>query len=306
MVAGAKVWREGDATRGHGRRRLQRKTWAMELSPPELLIVMPVFNEQASVRKAVLEWFEEIENWTEKFVFLAINDGSTDGTARILVRLRDHLGPRFELLDQANCGHGQSCLRGYRVAAERGVPFVFQIDSDGQCDPQYFFKFWRQRETFDVIYGHRTRREDGSRRVVASGVVKLFLLILFRVWCADANVPYRLMRTAAIAPFLPRVQRDFSLANIGLAVWLRKNKAVVRHGAVPIHFRPRYGGEPAVSFGKVGAKAGELFRQLRGMLRGDETVNQNAVRGLAAGNRPDRNGPFPGVAAARPSSNADS
>lgn len=233
---------------------------------PELLVVMPVFNEQASVRKVVLEWFQEIENWTENFVFLAINDGSTDGTPRILERLREQLGPRFEILDQENRGHGQSCLRGYRIAAEREVPFVFQIDSDGQCDPQYFFRFWRLREKFDVIYGRRTHRDDGLRRVFASAVVELFLKVFFFVRCVDANVPYRLMRTAAIDPFLSQVQREFSLANIGLAVLLRKNKHRVRHGDVPIHFRERYGGEPAVSFGKFGLKAGELYRQLRIML----------------------------------------
>jgi glycosyltransferase involved in cell wall biosynthesis len=46
----------------------------------ELLIVMPVYNEEASVRKVVLEWFTEIEQWTEKFTFLIIDDGSKDST----------------------------------------------------------------------------------------------------------------------------------------------------------------------------------------------------------------------------------
>src|SRR4051812_47123881 len=119
---------------------------------PELMIVMPIYNEQASVRKVSLEWFQEVENWTEDFVLLAINDGSTDATARVLARLREQLGPRLEILEQPNQGHGQTCLNGYRLALERGIPFVFQIDSDGQCDPQYFFRFWRERETYDVIY----------------------------------------------------------------------------------------------------------------------------------------------------------
>jgi len=30
------------------------------------MIVMPVYNEQASVRKVVCEWFAEVENWTEQ------------------------------------------------------------------------------------------------------------------------------------------------------------------------------------------------------------------------------------------------
>lgn len=56
---------------------------------PELAIVMPVYNEQASIRKVVREWFEEIQNWTENFVFLVIDDGSKDRTLDILQTLRE-------------------------------------------------------------------------------------------------------------------------------------------------------------------------------------------------------------------------
>jgi dolichol-phosphate mannosyltransferase len=228
----------------------------------QLLIVMPVYNEQASVRKVVLEWFHEVENWTENFVFLAINDGSTDGTAQILLRLRDQLGPRFEILDQTNKGHGQSCLVGYREACRRDVPFVFQIDSDGQCDPQYFFRFWRERKKFDVIYGHRKKREDGWRRVVASQVLRAALLLGARVNCVDANVPYRLMRTTNLEKILDRIPQDFFLANVALAVLLRRDSAW-HHASIPIRFRERYGGEPSVKLAKFGEKARELTNQLQ-------------------------------------------
>lgn len=233
--------------------------------PPALLIVMPVFNEQASVRKVVLEWFHEVENWTEDFVFLAINDGSTDGTRAILNRLRETLGPRFEILNQDNRGHGQSCLVGYRQAVERGIPFVFQIDSDGQCDPQFFFRLWRKRNDCDVIYGVRKRRDDGWRRVLASIVLRLFILGFFGRNCVDANVPYRLLRTSRIERFLDRIAPDFNLANIGLAILLRGDKNC-RHGYVPIRFRERYGGEPSVKLSLFGRKAFELYRDIRRML----------------------------------------
>ncbi len=234
---------------------------------PELLIVMPVYNEQASVRKVVSEFFAEIENWTENFVFLALDDGSRDGTPQVLARLREQLGPRFESLRHENRGHGQTCLAGYRAAVERGIPFVLQIDSDGQCDPQYFFRFWRLREKADVVYGVRTRRDDGFRRLLASMVLRLFLLAGFGTLCLDANVPYRLLRTEKLAPFLARIPVSFSLANIGLAVLLKSDPAVT-HAHVPIHFRERYGGEPSVKLALFGRKALELYRDIRGMLRG--------------------------------------
>ena len=233
--------------------------------PPELLAVMPVFNESASIRKVVNEWFTELENWTGRFVFLVINDGSADGTGAILQQLRIKFGERLEVLERENRGHGQSCLQGYRMAIERGIPFVFQLDSDGQCDPQYFFRFWRDRHKFDVIYGVRRRRDDGWRRVVASMVLRFVLLVFTRANCADANVPYRLMQTASCADAINRVHAQFFLANVGLAVLLRHQPAI-RQGSVPIRFRERYGGEPSVPLAKFATRAVEMVRQLRDLL----------------------------------------
>jgi glycosyltransferase involved in cell wall biosynthesis len=228
--------------------------------PLDLAIILPVYNEQASVRKVVLEWFQEIENWTENFTFLCLNDGSTDDTLKILTRLRDQLGPRLEILTHTNRGHGQTCLVGYRLACERHIPHVLQIDSDGQCDPQYFFRFWRLREKFDVIYGVRTRRDDGWRRVLASLILKTVLLATQSVHCADANVPYRLIRTEKLLPILEKIPPDFFLANVALAVLLKKSRWTHHH--IPIRFRERYGGEPSVKLGKFSEKAVELISQL--------------------------------------------
>jgi dolichol-phosphate mannosyltransferase len=227
---------------------------------PVLALVMPVFNEQASVRKVVLEWFQELENWTEDFVFWAIDDGSTDNTSLILERLREQLGPRLEVIQRANKGHGQTCLEGYRMACERGIPWVLQIDSDGQCDPQYFFRLWRLREKADVIYGYRFRRDDGWRRGLASVVLKCVLLLVARTYCIDANVPYRLMRTKNLDSVLATIPAHFFLSNVALAVQLRRNHWT--EASVPIRFRERYGGEPSVTLGKFGEKALELITQI--------------------------------------------
>ncbi len=230
--------------------------------PPDLMIIMPAYNEQASVRKVVMEWFQEVENWTENFIFLAIDDGSKDRTAQVLGRLREQIGPRLEICVQTNRGHGQSCLAGYRTAIERKASFILQIDSDGQCDPQYFFRFWRMRDQYDVIYGNRVRRDDGWRRIVASIILKWTLFIFARALCADANVPYRLMRTEKLASIISKIPADFFLANVALAVLLRREPDV-RHHAIPIRFRERYGGEPSVALGKFGEKARELIAQIR-------------------------------------------
>jgi dolichol-phosphate mannosyltransferase len=226
------------------------------------MIVMPVYNEQASVGKVTVEWFQEIDKWIEHFVFMAINDGSTDSTLEILYRLKEQLGDRLEIIDRANQGHGQSCLQGYRIACERKIPWVMQIDSDGQCDPQYFSRLWRLREQYNVIYGYRFRRDDGWRRSLASTVLKMVVLVFGGVYCVDANVPYRLMQTKELMEKVERIPSTFFLANVALSILLARDRSW-RHGSVPIRFKKRYGGEPHVTLSTFRSKAEELIRQIR-------------------------------------------
>jgi len=235
----------------------------MSQDPPKLLVVLPVFNEEASITSVVYPWFEILESEVGDFVMLAIDDGSVDETPQLLARLSDELGPRFEFRSRPNRGHGQSCIEGYREAITREIPHVFQIDSDGQCDPAYFPDFWRLRNEFDVIYGIRDRK-DGVRRVIASTILRCSLRLGFGVDCADANVPYRLMNARACQDAIMEIPHDFMLANIALAVGLKRRPAI-REGGVPIVFQPRFGGEPSVPFSKFALRAVELFGQLRTM-----------------------------------------
>lgn len=221
---------------------------------------MPVFNEHCSISRVVHDWFAILDRSVDDFILLSINDGSTDDTETILGSLKSELGSRLEIISRPNRGHGQTCLQGYRIALERNIPHILQIDSDGQSDPVHFPEFWACRERFDVIYGKRSRH-DGFRRIIASQILRISLRHFAKVDCVDANVPYRLMNTAACAPAILAIPAHFDLANVALAVALRKTPSV-RHGQLPIGFPPRLGGEPSVPFLKFATKARELLQQL--------------------------------------------
>lgn len=221
---------------------------------------MPVYNEQECIAAVLEEWIGTLNTSGISYLILAIDDGSTDSTPRILQDLRRDLGHRLEVISRPNHGHGQSCLEGYRHAIERNIPFILQIDSDGQSSPAHFRDFWRMRQDFDVIYGKRSR-SDGFRRVLASRILRVSLRFFAGVDCTDANVPYRLMNARACSSAILGIPASIHLANIALAVQLKRDPAI-RHGTVPIDFPPRLGGEPSVPFSKFAAKALQLFRQL--------------------------------------------
>jgi dolichol-phosphate mannosyltransferase len=231
------------------------------MSVPELLVIVPVFNERESIHHVLGGWLQELDVSGCDYLILIIDDGSTDDTYAILREWQDKRPDRFILRSRENRGHGQTCLEGYKEAVARCIPYVLQIDSDGQSRPEFFIEFWRMRYKYDVIYGARIRR-DGWQRVVASRLLRILLICLENVDCVDANVPYRLMRTEACREIINRIPEYISLANVALAVMLRRDSAI-SHGSVPIEFPTRFGGEPSVPISRFLIKALELFRQLK-------------------------------------------
>lgn len=182
-----------------------------------LSVVMPVYNEEKRVGPVIDEWMSHLRQVTSNFELLVINDGSRDATLKVLEASAGRY-PELRIISKANAGHGQACLDGYRAALEGGADWIFQIDSDGQCDPRHFPEFWRQRHDADAIYGRRKNREDGRARQVISQVLAVVVFLRVGIFVPDSNVPYRLMRRSALKPLVDRISSDFYLANIAVAV----------------------------------------------------------------------------------------
>ena len=228
---------------------------------PELFVIVPCFEEEQCLESVLQEWIDELDRTGVDYKVLLLDDGSTDGTAALIRRwVQNRLDGRITAIRHANMGHGQTCLAGYRQACLSGAAWVFQIDSDGQCDPAYFREVWERREGHDVVYGHRLERLDGWQRVLASRLVRAVVRMSTGARCVDANVPYRLMTTNGLLPLVDSVPSGFDLANIALAVQIQR--AGWREAQVPIVFRPRAGGEPTVPLTRFVGKALELIYQL--------------------------------------------
>ena len=93
---------------------------AIKHSKVNLWVVMPVYNEDHSIKKVVEEWLDALRTHCANFVLCLINDGSTDHS-RKLIQSMAHLNPEIMVIDKENSGHGQSCLSGYREAIEHGA-----------------------------------------------------------------------------------------------------------------------------------------------------------------------------------------
>lgn len=224
-----------------------------------LWVIMPVYNEEEAVGRVIEEWQKCLSDNLKNYTFCILNDGSKDDTLSIL-RQYEQKYPQIMIVDKPNSGHGQTCIYGYKLALENNADWVFQIDSDGQCAPEYFPKFIQAAENNKAVYGYRQSRDDGFKRSVISRFVTLFTFFATGQWVRDANVPYRLIHKSVMEKITGKVPQTFHLANILVSV-LSKKEAGIKW--VNIHFRDRIGGTPSVktvSFVKHGFK---LFRQLK-------------------------------------------
>lgn len=193
------------------------------MSHAKLWIIMPVFNEERGLESVLSEWVRNLHKIIHKssFIFLTLNDGSTDGSLAKLKSLSSHF-PEIRVTDKVNSGHGQTCVTGYRMAVSAGAEWILQIDSDGQCDPRYFARLWARRNEAGAVFGFRKVRSDGIARLLISRMLSLVIFLRTGIWIRDPNVPYRLIRTDVLRPLLPHIPRDFYLANILLSILLER------------------------------------------------------------------------------------
>jgi dolichol-phosphate mannosyltransferase len=229
----------------------------------EFFVVMPVYDEAQAIGGVVEEWLPILRTATKRFTLCCLDDGSRDASPQLLDTLAaEH--PEVGVVHKPNSGHGDTCREGYRLALDSGAEWIFQIDSDGQCDPAYLLDLWSRRGDGDALFGLRRIRDDGFFRRVVSQVLRAVTWAGSGVWVRDANVPYRLIHRSALAAALDSIPSDFTLVNVALTVQLERQVGIQWQ---EIHFRERLGGttsQRVLAFARQGL---EVFRQLRRLPR---------------------------------------
>lgn len=223
-----------------------------------LTILMPAHNEEQIIAAAVTEWHAEVISKLPRSRLLVIDDASTDGTPQELTRLASTL-PRVEFTRRpVNGGHGQALLTGFRQIS---TEFTFQTDSDRQHSPADFWRLWELRGQFDFVFGIRSKRQDGAFRRVIATSMRVLIWLLWRVWIFDANCPFKLMRSQALAAVLRQIPEDAFIPMVMVAILARKLR--YRVAEVPVQHLPRRGGTQSLhGFARWGRVAWTCARQL--------------------------------------------
>lgn len=226
-----------------------------------LVIVMPIYNEEANISGVITDWSEMLRALGVSFQIVALDDGSRDRTHEILLQLEAAAPGSLCVVSKPNSGHGITCRIGYDIAVRSSAEWVLQIDSDGQCDPKHFAEFWSKRENFDCIFGRRESRDDGLPRIVTSAICRLAASLICGQDLKDPNVPYRLMRRGALQRALQHIPPNFNIHNVALTYVLKKLPGL-RWDYVAIHFPDRKGGQNSINVLQVVTWGVEMLLEL--------------------------------------------
>lgn len=97
------------------------------------IVIIPTYNEQENIEAIIRKVFSLAGGYHT----LVIDDGSPDGTASIVKRLREEFPDKLFLIERAGKqGLGTAYLTGFRWSLDHGYDYVFEMDADFSHNPE--------------------------------------------------------------------------------------------------------------------------------------------------------------------------
>ncbi|MBI4136998.1 glycosyltransferase family 2 protein [Candidatus Roizmanbacteria bacterium] len=209
----------------------------------KLSIVVPVFNEEKTIRDILKQLSELALPDNIPFEIIVVNDGSTDRTADLLSTQAKN--KRITVLHhERNRGKGAAVRTGIHKA--RGDYIIIQ-DADLEYDPKYISTLIAElkKNSVYVVYGTRLHRlphihkEESRVRFLihyfGNRFLSLITSIFYGQWITDMETCYKLFPRSAVA--------DIQLESKGFEfepeITAKLMKAGYRIHEVPITTVPR-------------------------------------------------------------------
>ena len=132
----------------------------------KLSIVVPVFNEEGSLRQLHKEIVESVKGLNAGCEFIFVDDGSTDNSFRILKEIHDQDRTVKVIQFRKNYGKAAALSTGFQ---EAGGDIIATMDADLQDAPAEIPNFIKEIEKgYDLVSGWKFMRKDPLGRKIAS------------------------------------------------------------------------------------------------------------------------------------------
>lgn len=206
-----------------------------------LSVVVPAYNEEDVLPELQKRLSAVLEKMGVEWEIIYVNDGSTDGTLKVL---SGFVNPRVSIIDLSrNFGKEIAMTAGLDHAQGDAVVV---IDADLQDPPELIPELAKKwQEGFDVVYARRLGREGET--LLKKSTAKLFYRViqsLSRVRIPEDTGDFRLLSRRAVKAL--KLLRENHRFMKGLFAW-------IGYPQVAVHYRrdPRFAGETKWNYWKL-------------------------------------------------------
>ena len=210
---------------------------------PQISVVAPLYNEVQSLPELVRRIQQVLDDLGETWELLLVDDGSTDGSTELIMKLAQenpHIRP---IIFARNFGHQLAVTAGLDYSCGKAVII---IDADLQDPPEVMkdlIEKWH--EGYEVVYAVRTEREGESWLKLTTA--SLFYRIIYRI--TDVKIPldsgdFRLLDRCVVEVLKQMRERHRFLR--GMSVWVGFKQI-----GVPYRRAARFAGKTKYPFRKM-------------------------------------------------------
>lgn len=128
-------------------------------------IVIPLKNEESNIQDLIEELEPVMNSLSQSWELICINDGSTDGTSKVLEELKKEKKYLRIVTFKKNYGQSSAFQAGFTEAKGQ---FVITMDGDRQNDPTDIPRMIPLIQQCDLVCGIRKKRRDPwNKRVIS-------------------------------------------------------------------------------------------------------------------------------------------
>ena len=231
---------------------------------PALSYFFPAHDEAENIEALVQEALAALGALADRYEIIAVDDGSTDGTAEIADRLAAEHPDVVRVVHHAtNLGYGSAVRSG--LAAAR-FPLICFTDGDRQFRVADVARLSARLDDSgpdgrgpDVVAGYRVRRADPTIRLAYARIYRASLRLFFGLRVRDPDCACKLFRREALRDV--NVESGGAFLSAELLIKIGQRGGVITEQGVP-HY-PRTAGRASGANPRVVLRAVRDFWSLR-------------------------------------------
>ncbi|MBM09858.1 MAG: glycosyl transferase family 2 [Magnetovibrio sp.] len=231
---------------------------------PEFCVILPCFNERNAITDgvhAVYQVLDENADWE----IIVVDDGSDDGSAELLDKLKGELKRLRVFTHEDNRGYGAALKTGIHAT---DADWVVITDADGTYPASHIPQLIAEAKNVDMVVGARTGEK------VASSVIRNFAKLFLTWYCSwitkyripDINSGMRVLKKTSVEKYFTLLPDTFSFTTT-ITIAMLSNNHEVKY--IPVNYNQRIGASKirpirdTLNFIQLIFRTGSLFAPMR-------------------------------------------